>query len=154
MLCPFPVVDTLFKACFPLVRPISRSIHTVALHGRQASTSSKPGYSLVIPLFKPFPPTYVHLRQHKKNGHKGPKNTPHAAVIPSKSNIPPPPNQTPILGNVRSMFARCSILHFLFVPSHLPISPLNSHIHNIFRLCSEHSVHEHFVFPPIYREPA
>ena len=60
-----------------------------------------------------------------------------------------PPNQTPLPGNVRSMFARCSILHFLFVPSNLPISPLNSHTHNIFRLCSEHSVHEHFVFPPI-----
>ena len=113
-----------FKACFPIVCPISRSIHTVALHGRQASTSSKPGYSLVIPLFKPFPPTYVHLRQHKKNGHKGPKNTPHAAVIPSKSNIPPPESNTPPRKcslNVRPMFNPsllvCSFQSPHFTPS-------------------------------------
>ena len=61
-----------------------------------------------------------------------------------------PPNQTPLPGNVRSMFARCSILHFLFVPSNLPISPLNSFTPNFIRLRSERPVFSLFVFSPIY----
>ena len=123
MLYPFPAVDTPFKACFPLVRPISRSIHTVALHGRQTSTSSKPGHPLRIPLFKPFPPIHAHIHHHtKKRPQEAEKHAP-CSRYPFEIEHPVPLIKHPS----PEMFAQCSpdVLSFTFCFS-LPIPPFHS----------------------------
>ena len=136
------------KRVFPLSAPypgafiLSRSMGDRHLPPASPVIPSEPLY---LSRFRPF---MALIPPHKKNGHKEPKTRPMQPLFP-RNRTPRPPNQTLIPGNVRSMFARCSILHFLFVPSHLPISPLNSLTPNFIRLRSEHSVLEHFVFPPI-----